>query len=292
MCTTTWNVQHFGYSGMSGVRHTFTEEGDARAKAARLIAARRAAGYKVIVLDRQSRWEVLEPADAVLVPDECGTINLWSEVRECGPARASGGERCENDPPDDDNGRCAMCGERLAGPPDTWGRYCSDECHEADAEQDRAEPTHEEVRDNESATLFKAPLSRGRYVLVPDTMSHRWLVGRYEALLAEDVRLWVDAGGAVARMLPMAERAELEAALRRALADPTVGVVAAMRLLYRGIASLTAAEIRDTFFAPTEPPLEKETRDTATVEQRVTALEEEVARLRESVTGLLAREEV
>jgi hypothetical protein len=76
---------------MSGVPSCFDDRAEARRYAAeRLRRYRRR--FPVTTLERGAKWEILEPDDAVLVPDACGTLNLehvtW-ECRECGFAHDS-----------------------------------------------------------------------------------------------------------------------------------------------------------------------------------------------------------
>ena len=53
---------------------------DARDAAAAAINQYRKSGFPVTTLDPGKQWEVLEPVDAAMVPDECGTIALIVSV--------------------------------------------------------------------------------------------------------------------------------------------------------------------------------------------------------------------
>lgn len=63
------------YCGMSSIHETGDKD-DMRQQAAELIRRRRNAGYAVQILERGSEWEVLEPENCAMVPDECGIISL------------------------------------------------------------------------------------------------------------------------------------------------------------------------------------------------------------------------
>lgn len=49
---------------------------DARQEAARLLRRRRRQGYPVTTHLRGQEWEIMEPEDCLMVPDECGTLLL------------------------------------------------------------------------------------------------------------------------------------------------------------------------------------------------------------------------
>lgn len=55
---------------------------EARQSAADVIRARRAAGYAVKILERGARWEVLEPDDCVMIPDDCGILILDDQTAD------------------------------------------------------------------------------------------------------------------------------------------------------------------------------------------------------------------
>lgn len=77
-----YHVQHSAYCGMVGIRHSFEAEADARAYAAKRVRAYRQV-YAVTTLETGADWEILEPDNAVMVPDACGTLSLWRETFEC-----------------------------------------------------------------------------------------------------------------------------------------------------------------------------------------------------------------
>lgn len=49
---------------------------DCRAEVASFLRDHRAEGYGVSVLERGERWEAVEPDDAIMVPDDAGTITI------------------------------------------------------------------------------------------------------------------------------------------------------------------------------------------------------------------------
>ena len=75
------------YCGMS-LPHLSTEDRAwARSQTAALLRKRRRQGLRVILGSRTEdyrSYEVLEPEDCHLVPDECGIIALRRELFECG----------------------------------------------------------------------------------------------------------------------------------------------------------------------------------------------------------------
>ena len=73
-----YRVQFYSYCGMPGLPHEFRDREDARSKAAAVLRARRRAGYQTITLTKGGEWEVLEPDNCLLVPDDCGQLVLRS----------------------------------------------------------------------------------------------------------------------------------------------------------------------------------------------------------------------
>ena len=81
-----YRLTHYSYCGMAGIPEEFDDRDDARAATAQMIRSYRGR-YAVSGLFRGLKWEVIEPEDAVMVPDECGTIcldHIPFECRECG----------------------------------------------------------------------------------------------------------------------------------------------------------------------------------------------------------------
>src|SRR5688572_23661313 len=76
-------LKQFPFCGLSMPREYCGDRADARYAAAQLLKRRRRQGFPVIILARGARWEILEPADAVMVPDQCGTVAIQRETFEC-----------------------------------------------------------------------------------------------------------------------------------------------------------------------------------------------------------------
>lgn len=71
-----YQLRFTAYCGMRTLDETYTDRHEARQEAAEFIRYRRRQGFEVMCLEPGSRWEVLEPEDCAMVPDECGTITL------------------------------------------------------------------------------------------------------------------------------------------------------------------------------------------------------------------------
>ena len=69
-------IQHTGYCGMRTFREEWDDLGEARTSAAESIREFRKEGLRVSVLERGREWEVLEPDDAAMVPDEAGILSI------------------------------------------------------------------------------------------------------------------------------------------------------------------------------------------------------------------------
>ena len=80
-------VNFHSYCGMSNRIATCEDETEARLEALAIILARRLDGYTVTTLQRGAEWEVLEPDDSIMVPDDCGILHIKHvtyQCRECG----------------------------------------------------------------------------------------------------------------------------------------------------------------------------------------------------------------
>lgn len=85
-----YKVKFSSYCGMSSFPDHFELREDARSHAAFLILRARQ-DFKVTTITRGEHWEVLEPENAVMVPDQCGSLyieHITYACRECG-------SRCE-----------------------------------------------------------------------------------------------------------------------------------------------------------------------------------------------------
>ena len=78
----SYKLRFVAYCGMGYTIGEYETRDDARSAAAdRLRSLRRE--YAVTTLTQGTSWEILEPDDAVLVPDECGTLSLLHITYEC-----------------------------------------------------------------------------------------------------------------------------------------------------------------------------------------------------------------
>ena len=75
----------YGFSGMSDPIVTKDERKEietVRRLVSRILRRRRSAGFLVSTLDRGHRWEITEPEDSAMVPDDAGILRL-SVVNRC-----------------------------------------------------------------------------------------------------------------------------------------------------------------------------------------------------------------
>ena len=82
-----YTLKFASYCGMGWDLGTFDDRAEARAEAAEVLRRRRADGYEIATRAPGRRWEVLEPEDSAMVPDECGELYITRqtfECRECG----------------------------------------------------------------------------------------------------------------------------------------------------------------------------------------------------------------
>ncbi len=81
-----YKVNFNSYCGMSDYPAHFDTQEEARSYIAeRIVRIRKR--FKMTTLKRGTQWEVLEPENAVMVPDACGTMSLEHitfKCRECG----------------------------------------------------------------------------------------------------------------------------------------------------------------------------------------------------------------
>lgn len=64
------------YCGMTVPIAYIPDHTGIRQVAARLIRRRRREGYPVAILEIGRRWEIMEPEDCMMVPDDCGCLVL------------------------------------------------------------------------------------------------------------------------------------------------------------------------------------------------------------------------
>lgn len=98
-----YKLTFYSYCGMAGIPASYDDKRDARDAAAAIIARRRRAGLPVQTIMPGAQWEVLEPDNAAMVPDACGTLYLERVTFEC----AECGTPCETR--DDAAACCAEC---------------------------------------------------------------------------------------------------------------------------------------------------------------------------------------
>lgn len=90
-----YRLKFIAYCGVPTYDETFEQEIDARNAARDIIMDRRFDGYTVTTVTKNEEWEVLEPEDSAMVPDDCGTLRLRHitfECRECGSRHETLGE--------------------------------------------------------------------------------------------------------------------------------------------------------------------------------------------------------
>ena len=76
-------VKFTSYSDVTTHLEKFEDEEEARMSIVDIIKNRRFDGYVVTTLHKGEVWEVLEPEDAMLIPDDCGTLRLIHKTFEC-----------------------------------------------------------------------------------------------------------------------------------------------------------------------------------------------------------------
>lgn len=83
-----YKVKFVGYCGMSHPEASHETEKEARADVAyRLKYARK--GFEVVTLESGKSWEILEPTECTMVPDDSGVLylkHITYACRECGSA--------------------------------------------------------------------------------------------------------------------------------------------------------------------------------------------------------------
>lgn len=97
-----WKVRHVGYCGMETFCDEFDELADAKACAAEKLREYRADGFPIEVLESGSKWEIQEPEDCSLVPDNAGYLSILRVAGEC--------KECDN-PCDTEHRLCESCFE-------------------------------------------------------------------------------------------------------------------------------------------------------------------------------------
>ncbi len=71
-----WKLTHAAYCGMVTVLGSDIDAAVVRSAAAGALRSARRRGFDVAVREPGVAWEILEPEDSVLVPDDCGMLSL------------------------------------------------------------------------------------------------------------------------------------------------------------------------------------------------------------------------
>lgn len=74
-------VSFSAYCGMAWEIDAYSDRSSARDEVADYLRKRRNQGYPIAILKRGSSWEIQEPTDTIMVPDECGTLSIDLEVK-------------------------------------------------------------------------------------------------------------------------------------------------------------------------------------------------------------------
>jgi hypothetical protein len=74
---------------------------DTRAKAASWLRSLRRDGFPIATLEKGREWEVREPADCAMIPDECGILRLKKI-----PVRMHTCRACDEEFPEGDTHEC------------------------------------------------------------------------------------------------------------------------------------------------------------------------------------------
>lgn len=67
-------VKHIAYCGMSHIVDEFETREEALARAKKRVAWCEAHGLPVDVITEDEEWEIREPEDCLMVPDQCGLL--------------------------------------------------------------------------------------------------------------------------------------------------------------------------------------------------------------------------
>jgi hypothetical protein len=110
----TFRLTLMGYCGMPIPIVEEGDKADCREEAARYIRNLRADGYPVVTVEPGQEWEVQEPDDCGMIPDECGMLLLRPvkvrvyECRVCG-YDVMEGETCSCEEPCEEEEPCSLC---------------------------------------------------------------------------------------------------------------------------------------------------------------------------------------
>lgn len=93
-----YQVRHVGYCGMETYCEDHETMEEARQDAAKFIKRMRKKEFQVTNIDT-NKWEVLEPDDCSMIPDQCGILwirKIAGECNECGGDCDTNARLCEN----------------------------------------------------------------------------------------------------------------------------------------------------------------------------------------------------
>lgn len=94
-----YKVRHVGHCGMETHSEFFEIAEEARQDAAEFIRSMRQDGFPVTTLEQGQKWEILEPEDCSMVPDQCGILwieRVAGECFECGCECDTAARYCES----------------------------------------------------------------------------------------------------------------------------------------------------------------------------------------------------
>jgi hypothetical protein len=103
-----YELIHLAYCGMPTPYGT-GERADMRDLAARKLRLRRRQGFPVTTLEIGERWEIMEPEDCMMVPDQCGVMVLRVDPKsarecfECGCTVDKDDPCCSAEPEEEDD---------------------------------------------------------------------------------------------------------------------------------------------------------------------------------------------
>lgn len=98
-----FRLVNYAYCGMP-IPIKQGDKEDVRTAAAHYLRRLRREGFPVVVIERGEEWEVQEPEDSVLVPDECGLLTLCAI-----PVRLVRCWDCGEDVPEGETCSCRIC---------------------------------------------------------------------------------------------------------------------------------------------------------------------------------------
>lgn len=73
-------LTHIAYCGMHTHKSASPAMQDMRDAAARYLRRRRRQGFPVTTLERGRSWEIQEPDNSHLVPDQCGILSITGDA--------------------------------------------------------------------------------------------------------------------------------------------------------------------------------------------------------------------